>query len=171
MTWVDIIVAVILFLSLIAGAIEGAVKHFFRLVALLVVIPVTGVLYTILANVISFLPGAWAGFVAFFVIFGVLTGILALVLLIPGKVVQIVWREGILFRLLGGVLNLVGTAIGLVVFTLVLRAYPTFDWLRDAVFDAATLQWLVLHLVFVQDLLPQVFRLPPGVFTSVLHWR
>lgn len=162
MTWVDIIVVVLL-LGLIAGVIEGAVKHFFRLVALLIGIPVTGVLYTILANLISFLPGAWAGFVAFFVIFGILTAILALILLIPGKVVQIVWREGILFRLLGGALNLLGTTIGLVVFTLVLRAYPIFDWLRDAVFDAATLQWLVLHLAFVQDLLPQAFRLSAGV--------
>ena len=44
------------------------------------------------------------------------------------------------------------------VFTLVLGAYPIFGWLEQAVTGSVILNWLVVHLSFVQAVLPEVFR-------------
>ena len=69
-----------------------------------------------------------------------------------------IWKKGCFFRLLGGVLNLFGAAIGLTVFTLVLRGYPIFDWLERWVSSSGILMWLVDKFGFVQAMLPGVFQ-------------
>jgi len=159
MIWVNILAVIILFFSFIGGLKEGAVKSFFSLIALIIAIPLTGVSYHLLANVISFLPGEnWPNFVGFFVTLALISIILYFVLLLPRKLTQKAWDKGVLFRLVGGILNILNAAIGMVVFTLLLQAYPIIGWLGQAVTDSSVLTWLVVHLSFVQAMLPEIFQ-------------
>ena len=160
MSWlVDVFVIIILILSFVGGLKEGAVKNFFSLVALIIAIPLTGLSYHLIAAVLSFLPGTnWENFIGFFITIAIISVILHFIFLLPRKFLQKIWKNGCLFRLLGGVLNLVNASIGLTVFALVLRAYPIFDWLERWVSSSGTLMWLVDKLGFVQTMLPEVFR-------------
>ena len=164
--WVNIIAGLILFLSFIGGITGGAVKNLFSLIALLIAIPLAGISYHLLADLLSFIPGEdWENFISFFIILALISVILHFVFLLPGKSLQKAWKKGVLFRLVGGILKIFNTAIGLVVFTLVLQAYPISGWLEWAVTGSGVLNWLVVHLSFVQAMLPELFRqvAPPMV--------
>jgi uncharacterized membrane protein required for colicin V production len=159
MIWVNLIVVLILILSLVGGLREGAVRQFFNLVALLIAIPLTGLSYHLLANLLSFLPGEnWGNFIGFFITLAIISVILHLIALLPRKIVQKIWRKGLFFRLFGGALNVVNASIGMVIFTLVLLAYPIFDWLEWWVAGSSVLMSLVNIFAFVQSMLPQVFQ-------------
>jgi uncharacterized membrane protein required for colicin V production len=159
MIWVNIIASLILFFSFIGGLKEGAVKNFFSLITLLIAIPVAGISYHLLANLLSFISGEnWENFLGFFIMLALISVILHFVFLLPRRFAQKVWKKGLLFRLIGAALNIFNATIGMVVFTLVLRAYPIFGWLEQAVTDSGILTWLVVHLSFVQAMLPEVFR-------------
>jgi uncharacterized membrane protein required for colicin V production len=159
MIWVNLIAVLILIFSLVGGLREGAVRQFFNLVALLIAIPLTGLSYHLLANLLSFLPGEnWENFIGFFITLAIMSVILHLIALLPRKIVQKIWRGGLLFRLLGGALNVVNASIGMVVFTLVLLAYPIFDWLERWVAGSGVLISMVNIFAFVQSMLPQVFQ-------------
>jgi len=158
--WVSIIAILILLFSFIGGLREGAVKSFFSLVALFIAIPLTGVSYHLLANVLSFLPGDnWENFVGFFVTLAVISIVLHFVLLLPRKFAQKAWDKGVLFRLVGGVLNIFNAAVGMVIFTLLIQAYPIIKWLEQVVAGSSVLMWLVVQLSFVQAMLPDIFQM------------
>ena len=159
MIWVNLIAVLILIFSLLGGLKEGAVKQFFNLVALLIAIPLTGLSYHLLTNLLSFLPGEnWENFIGFYIALAIISVILHLIALLPRKIVQKIWRKGLFFRLLGGALNVVNASIGMVVFTLVLSAYPIFEWLERWVAGSSVLMSLVNIFAFVQSMLPQVFQ-------------
>lgn len=159
MVWVSLFALLVLILSFVGGLKEGAVKQFFSLVVLLVAIPLAGSSYHLVATILSFLPGEnWEKFVGFFITLAVISVILHLIVLLPRKLVQKIWKKGLLFRLLGGALNTLNASIGMAVFALVLLAYPIFDWLERAVAGSSVLSALVQALGFVQALLPGVFR-------------
>ena len=159
MNWVDIVVIIILVLAFIGGLKDGAVKSLFSLVALIIAIPLTGISYRLIAAILSFLPGTnWENFLGFFITMGIIIAILQLVSLIPRKFIHAIWKKGCLFRLLGGFLNAFGTSIGMVVFTLVVVAYPIFDWLERWVISSGILMWLAESYGFVPAMLPEVFR-------------
>lgn len=159
MHWIDIIIIIILILTFIGGLKEGAVKNFFSLVALIIAIPLAGLSYRLIASILSFLPGTnWENFFGFFITMGIISAILQLIFLLPRKFIQKIWKKGCFFRLLGGVLNLFGAAIGSTVLTLALRAYPIFDWLERWVSSSGILMWLVEKFGFVQAMLPEVFK-------------
>jgi len=63
-----------------------------------------------------------------------------------------------LFRLFGGVLNTINAGIGMVVFTLVLLAYPIFDWLARWVAGSGVLASLLNIFNFVHAMLPEAFH-------------
>jgi len=158
--WVSILAVLILLFSFIGGLREGAVKSFFSLIALFIAIPLAGVSYHLLANVLSFLPGDnWENFVGFFVTLAVISIALYFVLLLPRKFTQKVWNKGVLFRLIGGILNILNAAVGMVVFTLLIQAYPIISWLEQAVAGSGVLTWLVVYLGFVQAMLPDIFQM------------
>jgi len=159
MNWFDIIVIIILILTFLGGLKEGAVKTFFSLVTLIIAIPLSGLSYHLIAKILSFLPGTnWENFFGFFITIAIISIILHFIFLMPRKFLQKIWKKGCLFRLLGGILNAFGGTIGLTVFTLVLRAYPIFDWLERWVSSSAILMWLVDKFGFVQSMLPEVLR-------------
>ena len=159
MVWVSLLALLVLVLSFVGGLKEGAVKHFFSLVVYLIAIPLAGSSYYLVATILAFLPGEnWERFVGFFITLAVISVILHLIALLPRKIIQKIWKKGLLFRLLGGALNTLNASIGMVVFTLVLLAYPIFGWLERAVAGSSVLAALVQALGFVQALLPGVFR-------------
>ncbi|HEY83209.1 MAG TPA: CvpA family protein [Dehalococcoidia bacterium] len=159
MTWVDIIALGIIALSFFGGLREGAVKQFFKLLVLVIAIPLAGRSYWLVATVLSFLPGEkWENFIGFFITLGLISAILQLVSFLPRRIVQKIWRRGLVFRLLGGALGALNASIGLVVFALVTLAYPLFDWLVRWVAGSSVLMSLMELFGFVQTMLPQVFQ-------------
>lgn len=159
MILVSIIAALILFFSIIGGIKEGAVKQFFTLLGTLIAIPVAGISYQVLAGWISFLPGQnWENFIAFFVMMAVVSILLYFVFIIPGRLFKKSWDVGVPFAVLGAVFSLFNAALGMVVFALVLHAYPIIDWLERAVSGSGVMSWLVSLFGFVQTVLPEVFQ-------------
>lgn len=162
---INIVAAFVLFFSFLGGIRDGALKNAFNLIALIIAIKVTGVYYHFLAGLLSFLPGEnWENFVGFFITFGIILVILHFIFLLPRKLIQKIWGKGVFYRLIGGVLGIFNSAIGLTLFTLVLLAYPIFGWLEMGVTGSVVLMRLVSYLSFVQSLLPEVFR---GAGTTV----
>jgi uncharacterized membrane protein required for colicin V production len=159
MIWVSIIAALILFFSIIGGIKEGAVKQFFTLLATLIAIPIAGLSYQVLADWLSFIPGQnWENFIAFFIMMAVVSIILYFVFIIPGRMFKKSWDVGGWFAVLGAVFGLFNAAIGMVVFALVLHAYPIIDWLASSVAGSGVISWLVSVFGFVQAVLPEALR-------------
>ena len=160
MEWlVSLFVIFILLVSVFAGLKEGAVKHFFNLVAVLIAIFIAGLFYHLIAGLLSFLPGEnWENFISFFIAFGIVVAILQLAFLLSRKLINKIWKRGLLYRLLGGAMNAVNASIGLVVFALVMNAFPIFDWLARWVAGSSVMSSLVNVFGFIQALLPEVFR-------------
>jgi uncharacterized membrane protein required for colicin V production len=159
MNWVDIVVVILLVLSFIGGMKEGAVRAFASLIAVIISIPLAGLAYRLIGSLLSFLPGEnWENFIGFFIAMGIITAILHLIFFLPRKLIGAAWNKGILLRLLGGVFNLLGGMIGMVVFVLVVRAYPIFDWLARWVSSSGVLSTLVDGFGFVESMLPGIFH-------------
>ncbi len=159
MNWVDIVVVILLVLGFLGGLKEGAVKSLSSLVAMLVAIPLAGLSYQLLASLLSFLPGEnWENFLGFFITMGIISVILHLIFFLPRKLIGAVWKKGVFYRVLGAVFNLLGSIIGMVVFTLVVQAYPIFDWLERWVSGSGVLAGLASAFSFIQFLLPGAFR-------------
>lgn len=164
MIWVNLFAVIILILSLLGGLREGAVRQFFNLIVFIIAIPLTGISYGLIARLISFLPGEnWENFIGFFITLAIISVIGHMVVFIPRRIIQRIWKKGVLFRLVGGALNVVNASIGMVVFTLVLLVYPIFGWLERAVAGSSVLAALVQIFGFVQAMLPAVFQRPPMV--------
>ena len=122
-------------------------------------IPIAATFFHLLATILSFLPGDdWNNFIGFFITLSFITVLFHIAFFLPRRIIQKVWNKGLLFRLLGGALNVLETAIGLAVFTLIVRAYPIIDWLERAVTDSSATTWLVTHLGFVETLLTNALR-------------
>ncbi len=158
MTWVDILVLVILALSFLGGVKNGAVKSLFSLAVLIAAIFLAGMLYYLVASLLTFLSSDWRNFLGFFVALGLISAMLHLILLLPRKLVENLWGEGPAFRIFGGAFSLLNASAGLVVFALVLEAYPIMDWPEQLVANSAVISWLVAHLGFLAVLLPDVFQ-------------
>ncbi len=166
---VSLLTVLILLFSLFGGLKEGAVKQFFSLVALLIAIPLAGISYRLPAALLSFLPGQnWENFLGFFIALVVISIILHFVFFLPRKFARKVWNKGLLFRLLGGALNILNSAIGLVLFALVVTAYPIFHWLQQAVTASSVLGWLVESMGFVPAMLPEVFKSAVPSFVTAM---
>ena len=158
MVWVSLFIVFILLFSLLAGLKEGAVKHFFNLVAVLIAVFIAGLTYYLISVLLSFIPGEnWENFLGFFITLAIIIAILQLAFFLPRRLIQKIWKRGLLYRLLGGVLSVVDASIGLVVFALVLFAFPIFDWLGRWVAGSSVMSFLVQVFGFIQVLLPAEF--------------
>jgi uncharacterized membrane protein required for colicin V production len=172
MIWVSIIASLILLFSIIGGIKEGAVKQFFSLISLLIAIPIAGISYHLLAGLLSFISGEnWENFLGFFIMLAVIIVILHFIFLLPRSLFEKAWNKGLLFWVIGAVFNIFNAALGMVVFTLVLHAYPIFDWLERAVSGSVVLTWLVSQMSFVQSMLPEVFRQAATMVGLISNFR
>jgi uncharacterized membrane protein required for colicin V production len=159
MIWVSIIAVLVLIFSILGGLRQGAVRQLFSLLATLIAIPVAGVSYQGLADILSFIPGQnWENFIAFFIMMAVVSIIFYFVFLLPGRALKKAWPGGLFFCVLGAIFSLVNAILGMVVFALVLHAYPIFGWLERAVSGSAVVSGLVSLFGFVQAVLPDVLR-------------
>ena len=165
----DIIVILILIIGFIGGFFQGAVKSFFSLLVLIIAIPLTGISYHLMARPLSFLPGTdWDNFVAFFLTLTLISIILQLIFLLPRMSTRgYLLNKSILSRLIGCVLNLINSTIGIVVFALIVQAYPVSVWLERAVTGSSILTRLVAYLNFIRLLLPQI---TPETINTVMAW-
>jgi len=158
MAIVSIIAVILLILSVFNGFREGALKQVASFISLLAAIPLTGLCYHWLESLFSFLPGEnWEGFLGFFVTMVIIMVILQLIFWLLRRRFEKLWREGMLFRSVGAVLGFFGAAIGMVLFAVVLNAYPIFDWLQRAVSGSSVINWLGSWLGFVPSWLPAAF--------------
>jgi uncharacterized membrane protein required for colicin V production len=156
MVWVSVIAVLVLIFSILGGLRQGAVRQLFSLLATLIAIPLAGASYHVLADI---LPGQnWGGFIAFFIMLAVINIVLYFVFLLPGRALKKAWPGGLYFCVLGAIFSLVNTILGIVVFALVLHAYPIFGWLERAVSGSSVVSGLVSLFGFVQVALPDVFR-------------
>lgn len=159
MALVSILAVVILVLSFFGGMKAGAVKQFFSLAILLVAILLAGMSYRLIALILSFLPGGnWENYFGFFIALTLSIIILHVLTWIPRRIARAIWKKGIIFRLVGGVLNLIQVSIGLVLFTLVIAAYPILGWLAEATIGSGVMMGLLERFSFVAGMLPEVFR-------------
>lgn len=158
MVLVSIIAVIILILSLANGFREGALKQAVSIISLLAAIPLAGLCYNWLASLFSFLPGEnWENFLGFIITMGIIMVALYFIFLLPRRYFEKFWKEGPFFRMIGAALSFFNAAIGMVVFALVLNAYPIFDWLQSAVSGSGVINWLGSWLSFVQSMLPAAF--------------
>lgn len=162
--WVDIIIVLILVFSFLGGLKAGAVNGFFSLLTLIIAIPITGAFYGYIASLLSFLQGEdWENFLGFLITLVVTSIILSLIFLIPRHFIKSVLNDGGFFSIIGGVFNLANSAIGLALLVLLFQTYPIIPWLNNVIADSTILTWLVVHLDFIQYLLPGAFKthIPP----------
>jgi uncharacterized membrane protein required for colicin V production len=160
MNIVTVVAAIILFFSFVGGLMQGAVKSFFSLAAFIIAIPIAGRFYPFFANLLGFLPGSdWENFIGFFIILALATVVLTFVFYFPRQILGAV-MGGVFFRLIGGLLNLLDAAVGLVMFTLLISTYPVWDWLQQEMVESSLIIWLLDNLEFVRALLPQIMRNP-----------
>jgi uncharacterized membrane protein required for colicin V production len=156
---VSVIAVLVLLFSIFGGLRQGAVRHLFNLLATLIAIPVAGVSYQVLADWLSFIPGQnWENFIAFFIMLAVVNVALYFAFLLPARALKKAWLGGLYFCVLGAIFSLVNTIIGIVVFALVLHAYPIFSGLEWAVSGSVIVSGLVSAFGFIQAVLPDVLR-------------
>ncbi len=168
MVWVSLFVVFILFVSFLAGLKDGGVKHFFNLAVSLLAIYIAGLTYHFVAGLFSFLPNEnWENFLGFFITFGIFSALLQLTFLLPRKLIKLIWKRGVGYRLLGAGLSAVNTSIGLVVFALVLSAFPVLEWLGRWVAGSSVMSSLVQVFGFIQALLPEEFLAPANTTLAV----
>ena len=151
-----IIAIIVLLLGFIVGPKEGAAKVASSLIAHLIAIPLAGISYQLLASLFSFLPGDnWENFVGFFSTKYLIIGILYFVFLfLSRRFIQKDWKKGIFFRLIGGMLTALNSAMGMVTLVLVVEAYPFSGWFEHVVLGSSVLHWLVTNLSFIRAMLP-----------------
>jgi len=83
--------------------------------------------------------------------------LIQLLLWLPRRHFEKSWKEELLLRSIGAVISFFSAAIMIVVFAVVLNAYPIFDWLQSAVSGSSVINWLGSWLGFVQSMLPAAF--------------
>jgi len=158
--WLDFIIAIILIASILGGLKDGAFKSTGLLVATLVAIPLAGLSYRLPSWALSFLPGTdWEGLLGFGIAFGLIRWLLETPVSIErwltGEKRQ---AKGPLNRTIGGTANLLAVAMGVLLFSLAVTAYPVLSWLSSAILDSRLVVLLESRLGFVPAMLPHMFK-------------
>lgn len=151
-----IIAALVLLLGFITGPKNGVIKIVSSVVAHLIAIPLAGISYQFLASLFSFLPGEnWDNFTGFFATKYLIILILYLTFVFLAKrFIKKDWNKGIVFRLVGGSLTSLNSAMGMVTLTLAVGAFPFSEWFERVVLGSGFLDWLVTNLGFIKAMLP-----------------
>jgi hypothetical protein len=97
-------------------------------------------------------------FFGFLVTIIVVSIVLSLIFIIPRQVLKTIWSGEGFFGLVGGVFNVFNTALGLVVFMILLQQYPIMPFLNNLLAKSSILTWLWANFGFIYLLLPVAFR-------------
>jgi uncharacterized membrane protein required for colicin V production len=143
-TIVDIIVVLILIFSFIGGLKKGAINEFFGLLAFIIAIPLAGIFYGYVVSWFSFVgDSTWRPFLAFLLTMGIMMILLYLLFWVPRHLLEKVWNGGFFWSLLGGILGILNSALGLVLLVSLMDIYPVLSWLDDIFISSQVLNWLV----------------------------
>jgi uncharacterized membrane protein required for colicin V production len=140
----DIIVALVLAFSFIGGLKGGAIKEFFGLAAFLIALLLVGTFRGYFNGWFSFvLDKNWRAIISFLVTLAIISILLHILFWLPRHLLEKIWEGGFLWSLLGGALNSMNSALGLVLLVELLDTYPALGSL-DALLSAShVVDWLV----------------------------
>jgi uncharacterized membrane protein required for colicin V production len=165
MVIVTIVAALILIFSFIGGLTQGLVKSFFSVITFVIAVPVAGLYYQSAAGWLKVINNqAWQNLLGFFIIMAVASIILSLICFLPRKILDTVTHEMPGLRIIGGLLNLLGAIMGLIVLTCLISVFPVWEWLRLSFHDSGLISWLMAHFALFQSLLPELLRMPANSF-------
>jgi len=160
---VNIIAGLILFFSFAGGMATGFVKTFFSFFVSVLAIPIAGRFYLVTAGWLGFLSDdGWKMFVGFMIAWALASIVLSLILVIPRKLFEKVWPKDPVSRLLGGLVGLLNSVIGIIVMAMLFNTYPVVGWMQENFVNAGIVKWLVNSFGFVQGLLPEIMRWSGG---------
>jgi uncharacterized membrane protein required for colicin V production len=152
---IDIIVTLILIFSFIGGLRQGAVRESLNLLALIIGLALTGMLAGTATSWFVFVWDAtWRNLFSYVVTFLLIMIVLGLLTWPLRALLEKGWSGGALWSLMGGLIALVGSAIGLVVIVMLFRAYPVFPWLNSIFASSQILNWLVSTIGAALSVLP-----------------
>lgn len=168
MIWVDIIISILFIFVLIGGLRQGAIKSGFSLLALIIAIPLTGLLFHFVTTLFSFLHDEiWANFLGFFITLAVIIVLLSLIFLIPRKLLGAA-DVGFFSAIIGGLISIVGFAVGLTLFVILMQTYPIWDWLVQVLSGSHIVGFLLNILGFIRFMLPEAFKSAASI--CLLMW-
>jgi uncharacterized membrane protein required for colicin V production len=161
MVWIDIIAVLILIFSFAGGLKEGAIRSLLSLISIIITIPITGITYYYMASVFSFMGNSnWSNFLGFFSTFIIISIIFGILLWLPRRFFEKFWNGGCIFSFLGGLFSMIGAAISMALLTIVVNAFPIFDWLQFALNSSTIITWLTGTMSFIQWMLPVIYKTP-----------
>jgi hypothetical protein len=167
MIWADIIIAILYVFVFIGGLRQGAIKSGFSLLALIISIPLTGLLFHFITGWFSFLNDAnWANFLGFFITLAIISVILALIFLIPRKLLGAA-DVGFVSSIVGGLISIIGLSLALTLFVFVIKTYPVWDWLVQVLSGSHIVGILLNILGFTRFMLPEAFS---AAASSIAIW-
>jgi uncharacterized membrane protein required for colicin V production len=159
MVIITIIAALILIFSFFGGLTQGLVKSFFSLATFLISVPVAGLYYKSAASWLGFIHNQnWQHFLGFFIIMCISSIILSIIFFLPRKIIDNIIPKFIVLNVVGGLLNLLGSVMGLIVLGCLINAFPVWEWLRSGMNDSGLISWLMSHFALTKYLLPEILR-------------
>jgi hypothetical protein len=158
MIWVEIIITILYIFVFIGGLRQGAIKSGFSLLALVISIPLTGLLYHFVTILFSFLHNdIWANFLGFFITLAIISLIFSLIFLIPRKLLGAA-DVGFVSAIVGGLMSIVGFSLALTLFVIVIQTFPIWDWLVQVLSGSEIVNFLLRILGFIRFMLPEAFK-------------
>jgi hypothetical protein len=158
MIWVEIIISILYIFVFIGGLRQGAIKSGFSLLALIISIPLTGLLYHFVTVLFSFLhDDIWSNFLGFFITLAIISLIFHLIFLIPRKLLGAA-DVGFISAIIGGLISIIGFSLALTLFFIVIQAYPIWDWLVQVLSGSQIVNFLLKILGFIRFMLPEAFK-------------
>jgi uncharacterized membrane protein required for colicin V production len=142
---VDIIITLILIFSFIGGLKEGIIKELGSLIAFIIALPLTVIFFIYVSPWFSFIGNAgWRSLLAFLLTLGIITLIIMLLFWIPKHFLDKAWSGGFIWSLLGGLVGVLNSALGLVLLVNLMDIYPVFSIFNTVLHSSGVLNWLVM---------------------------
>ena len=158
MIWVEIIISILFIFVFIGGLRQGAIKSGFSLLALIISIPLTGLLFHFATVLFAFLnDDTWANFLGFFITLAIISLIFHFIFLIPRKLLGAA-DVGFVSAIIGGFISIVGFSLALTLFVIVIQTYPIWDWLVQVLSGSQIVNFLLKILGFIRFMLPEAFK-------------
>jgi uncharacterized membrane protein required for colicin V production len=151
-----IVAIIVLLLVFATGMRRGLGRDTGALVAHFIAIPLAGISYELVASLFSFISSEnWQSVVGFFATKYLIILILYLVFIrLSHRFIGKTARTGRYFRLAGGLVNSLNSAMGMVTLYLAIQAFPVGGWVERVMLGSGFLDWLAGVLIYVKAMLP-----------------
>ena len=153
-TIVDVVLGLLFFLVFVGSYNEGLVKNLFSLVSSVAGFYFASLSYSLLTGVLSPLPGTnWDYFAAFFIMAIVFNIVLTLLFWPARALYERNYEPSFTSNLAGGLVGAVDLAIGLEIFSLVIKEYPVHSLLERIVIESEIFRGLANNFGFLEALI------------------